>query len=195
MPSSWTDVVWASLKPSAASRMCRADWAKRSVTARDIQLAPDEAPLDGPWTHGKDGFRVPYLFVTNGRPYVKQLATKSGIWFWDARPAGGEPRALPEWFSPRDLKERLEQVPGDLTSLTEQELGVTGLRPYQNEAIAAVEAAIAGGQQNILLAMATGTGKTRLAIALMYDLLRRNASDGYCSSWTVMRSAVRRSMQ
>jgi type I restriction enzyme, R subunit len=52
-------------------------------------------------------------------------------------------------------------------------LGVTGLRPYQEQAIEAVQSAIATGQQNILLAMATGTGKTRLAIALMYELLRR----------------------
>jgi type I restriction enzyme R subunit len=141
--------------------------------ARGIQLAPDEAPLDGPWMQGLDQFRVPFLFVTNGRPYVKQLATKSGIWFWDARPAGGEPRALPEWFSPRDLEERLEQITGKLAALAEREIGVTGLRPYQEQAIAAVEAAIAAGQQNILLAMATGTGKTRLAIALMYELLRR----------------------
>jgi len=52
-------------------------------------------------------------------------------------------------------------------------LGVTGLRTYQEQAIEAVQSAIATGQQNILLAMATGTGKTRLAIALMYELLRR----------------------
>ena len=138
--------------------------------ARDIQLASDEASLDGPYL---DQFRVPFLFVTNGRPYVKQLATKSGIWFWDARSASGEPRALPEWFSPRDLKERLEQVTGDLTSAAGHELGVTGLRPYQNEAMAAVEASVAAGQLDILLAMATGAGKTRLAIALMYEFHRR----------------------
>jgi type I restriction enzyme R subunit len=141
--------------------------------ARDIRLAPDETHPDGPWMQGLDQFRVPFLFVTNGRPYVKQLATKSGIWFWDARPASGPPHALPEWFSPRDLEERLEQVTGDPASLADRELGVTGLRPYQEEAIAAVEEAVAAGQQNILLAMATGTGKTRLAIALMYELLRR----------------------
>ena len=141
--------------------------------ARDIKLTPDETAAGGPWIHGLDQFRVPFLFVTNGRPYVKQLATKSGIWFWDARPAGGEPRALPEWFSPRDLVERLDQVTEDVQGLTERELGVTGLRPYQDEAIAAVEAAVAAGQRNILLAMATGTGKTRLAIALIYELLRR----------------------
>ncbi|TPG13542.1 type I restriction-modification system endonuclease [Sphingomonas oligophenolica] len=141
--------------------------------AKDITLTPDEVPGGGPWVQGDDRFRVPFLFVTNGRPYVKQLATKSGIWFWDGRPGGGEPRALPEWFSPRDLTERLEQEIEEVTSVAERELGVTGLRPYQNDAIKAVEAAVARDQRSILLAMATGTGKTRLAIALMYELLRR----------------------
>jgi type I restriction enzyme R subunit len=67
--------------------------------ARDIKLTADETSAGSPWIQGLDQFRVPFLFVTNGRPYVKQLATKSGIWFWDARPGGGEPRALSEWFS------------------------------------------------------------------------------------------------
>lgn len=141
--------------------------------ARDIKLTEDETLPGSPWLHGLDKFRAPFLFVTNGRPYVKQLATKSGIWFWDARPGGGMPRALSEWFSPRDLSERLDQVTEDLRELADRELGVTGLRPYQEQAIEAVQAAIAAGQQHILLAMATGTGKTRLAIALMYELLRR----------------------
>lgn len=141
--------------------------------ARDIKLTQDETLPGSPWSHGLEQFRVPFLFVTNGRPYVKQLATKSGIWFWDARPAGGEPRALSEWFSPRDLEERLEQVTDDLREIAERELGVTGLRPYQEQAIEAVQSAISAGQKNMLLAMATGTGKTRLAIALMYELLRR----------------------
>lgn len=145
--------------------------AKRYATG--IVLTPDELPDDGPWLNGADRFRVPFLFVTNGRPYVKQLATKSGIWFWDARPHAGEPRALPEWFSPRDLVERLEQETEDTDTLAEREIGVTGLRPYQQDAIAAVEKAVGDGQRHILLAMETGTGKTRLAIALMYELLRR----------------------
>lgn len=141
--------------------------------ARDIRLDADELPTGGPWTQGNDRFRVPFLFVTNGRPFVQQLQTKSGIWFWDARPGAGNPRALSEWFSPRDLVERLEQQPEDVVAVAERELGVTGLRPYQEDAIAAVEEAVRAGQRNILLAMATGTGKTRLAIALMYELLRR----------------------
>lgn len=141
--------------------------------ARDITLDSDELPGGGPWQDGDNRFRVPFLFATNGRPYVKQLATKSGIWFWDARPGGGEPRALPEWFSPRDLIERLEQQTEDVSGVADRELGVTGLRPYQRDAIKAVEDGVERGQRNILLSMATGTGKTRLAIALMYELLRR----------------------
>ena len=77
--------------------------------ARDIRLSADETSPGSPWTHGIDLLRVPFAFVTNGRPYVKQLATKSGIWFSDARPSAGAPRALPEWFSPHDLTARMEQ--------------------------------------------------------------------------------------
>jgi type I restriction enzyme R subunit len=140
--------------------------------ALDIRLMDGERTLGGPWIDGLDQFRVPFMFVTNGRAYVKQLATKSGTWFWDARTRAA-PRALAEWFSPRDLIEKLEQdVEGQPAGMAEREIGVTGLRPYQQEAIHAVEKAIAEGQDHILLAMATGTGKTRLAIALMYELLR-----------------------
>ncbi|MEJ8821542.1 DEAD/DEAH box helicase family protein [Variovorax humicola] len=46
------------------------------------------------------------------------------------------------------------------------------MRDYQNEAIAAVESAIGNGQTNCLVAMATGTGKTRTIIGLMYRLLK-----------------------
>lgn len=140
--------------------------------ASGISLTVDQLPVGGPWEDGDTRFRVPFLFATNGRPYVKQLETKSGTWFWDAR-TGAVPRALGEWFSPRDLKERLEQkIDADTATVAERELGVAGLRPYQQEAIHAVEEAVARGQSHILLAMATGTGKTRLAIALMYELLR-----------------------
>lgn len=140
--------------------------------ARDITLTLDELPSGGPWIDGDDRFRVPFVFATNGRPYVKQLATKSGIWFWDARTRAA-PRALSEWFNPRDLTEKLARQTGEDTRIVaDRELGVTGLRPYQQDAIQAVEDAIARGQDHILLAMATGTGKTRLAIALMYELLR-----------------------
>jgi len=46
------------------------------------------------------------------------------------------------------------------------------LRPYQIAAIRAVEAALATGQRQLLVAMATGTGKTKTCIALIYRLLK-----------------------
>jgi type I restriction enzyme R subunit len=141
--------------------------------ARDIILDQSNLASGSPWPVGSETFRAPFTFVTNGRPYVKQLETKSGIWFWDARQPETAPRALPEWFSPRDLKERLEQVLNDPKEAAERAIGVTGLRPYQQDAIEAIERAVGNGQRSILVAMATGTGKTRLAIALMYELLRR----------------------
>jgi type I restriction enzyme R subunit len=36
------------------------------------------------WGHSSE-FRVPFAFSCNGRPYLRQLETKSGIWFVDLR--------------------------------------------------------------------------------------------------------------
>lgn len=141
--------------------------------ARDIQLSDDQRLVGAPWSHALEQFHAPFVFATNGRPYVKQLETVSGIWFWDARPDVDDRRALSDWFSPRDLVEKLEQVTTSIKELAERELGVQGLRPYQRDAMAAVENALSKSQRNILLAMATGTGKTRLAIAMMFELLHR----------------------
>lgn len=46
------------------------------------------------------------------------------------------------------------------------------LREYQLKAIQAAENAILNGQQNILLAMATGTGKTRTILGMIYRFLK-----------------------
>ena len=46
------------------------------------------------------------------------------------------------------------------------------LRPYQREAIDVVEQALRVNKHKMLLAMATGTGKTFVAISLIYRLLK-----------------------
>ncbi len=114
---------------------------------------------------------VPFLFATNGRPYVKQMLTKSGIWFRDARRETNIPIALSDWFSPQDLRDKLAQST-DGAGLAEEPFDYAGLRPYQQEAINAIEGAVQRDQREILIAMATGTGKTRTCIALMYRLLK-----------------------
>ena len=39
-------------------------------------------------------YKAPFLFATNGRKYLKQLETKSGIWFLDVRRSSNIPKAL-----------------------------------------------------------------------------------------------------
>lgn len=143
--------------------------------ARTIEIGHEHAHLDGPWQHGLDApFLVPFVFATNGRAFVRQWQTKSGIWFADLRRSSNHPRPLSAWLSPKDLLDKL--VTGlDQAALiaAEDSFGAGKLRPYQDEAIAAIERAMQQGQREVLVSMATGTGKTRTAIALMYRLLKR----------------------
>lgn len=55
----------------------------------DVQVKDYAAhikPEDIPHTVGNwNGYQVPFLFASNGRAYLEQLRTKSGIWFLDVR--------------------------------------------------------------------------------------------------------------
>lgn len=126
-----------------------------------------------------DEFRVPFLFATNGRPYLEQFKIKSGIWFHDIRDHFNAPRALLGWPSPAGLVAKFEQLPRDAQrgyprisdDVLTSENGLN-LRDYQIAAIHAAQNAIAQGKTNALLAMATGTGKTRTVLGLIYGFLR-----------------------
>jgi type I restriction enzyme, R subunit len=138
-----------------------------------------EVPEGGPWqfhsgpTH-EPPFRVPFLFATNGRPYLKQVETQSGIWFRDARNPTNLRRALADWSTPEGLMAELNidrQAAQERLASLPIEFGFP-LREYQKRAIHTVENALASdANRTMLLAMATGTGKTKLAIALLYRLL------------------------
>ncbi|MFB9053999.1 type I restriction-modification system endonuclease [Formosa undariae] len=127
-----------------------------------------------------NGYKVPFLFSTNGRQYLEQYKTASGIWFWDARNSHNLSRSLSDWFSPRDLIEKLnydEKEGVDKLKNTGYELlsdpSGLGLRDYQINAIKAVEDKILNNLEDrrALLAMATGTGKTRTMIGMCYRLI------------------------
>jgi type I restriction enzyme, R subunit len=119
-------------------------------------------------------FRLPFVFSANGRPYLRQLATHSGIWFCDLRRPENLARALDGWHTPGGLADLLKQDEAAAHRRLEIAAFQYGfaLRPYQQAAIRAVEQAIAAGRREMLLAMATGTGKTKTCIALIYRLLR-----------------------
>ncbi len=136
-----------------------------------FSLQADEAFAAGaPW--GKYG--VPFLYATNGRPWFKQLDTKSGIWFHDVRRKTNLPRALNGWPTPEGLKDELKHdIEAAAKKLKDESpADLPGLRPYQVKAIRAVEEALAEGKRKVLVAMATGTGKTRTFIGLIYRLVK-----------------------
>lgn len=118
-------------------------------------------------------YKIPFVFSANGRPYSRQLLTKSGIWHRDVRKVSNDPRALPEWHKPEELLGKLNSsVDAAHHWLDNNKADGLGLRYFQEEAVLATEQAIKQGKQTVLLAMATGTGKTRTAIALMYRLVQ-----------------------
>lgn len=124
-------------------------------------------------------YKAPFTFATNGRPYLEQYKQKSGIWFLDLRNPDNTPIALKGWFSPDGIEElleadiqstnkKLEEMPYDL--LTDK--GGLNLRPYQLNAIKTAEKAVIDGKETVLLAMATGTGKTRTILGMIYRFLK-----------------------
>ena len=109
------------------------------------------------------GYRVPFLYSTNGE----------NIYFLDVRGEQNIFREIASFHTADALTEmfdrdqaasytRLQNTPIDL---------IERLRPYQEKAIAATESAIVKGKRAMLVAMATGTGKTFLTVAQIYRLL------------------------
>lgn len=153
--------------PSVIDYQCK-DYAK-NIKAEHSQYQM------GSWAD----YKVPFLFATNGRKYLKQLETKSGIWFLDARKSTNIPKAQQGWMSPSGIFEMYEK---DIEKSNE-ELKETGyelltdkdglnLRPYQINAVKSAEQAVINGQQQILLSMATGTGKTRTILGIIYRFIK-----------------------
>ncbi len=144
--------------------------------SRDAKIVAKETFIDNaPFNE----YFVPFMFATNSREYTGQLKIKSGIWFLDGRLAVNHPKALRNWPSPKDFEiwlkqdkslsnEKLKKEPFDYLK---SKNGLM-LRDYQIKAIKSVEKAVIDGNEKILLTMATGTGKTRTAIALLYRLLK-----------------------
>lgn len=142
--------------------------------SRNIR-STDKAYQMGTW----GSYKVPFTFATNGRPYLEQYDTKSGVWFLDLQQPDNAPRAMRGWMSPMGMLELLEkdiftrnrelrEMPFDLL----RDKDGLALREYQVRAIEAAEKAIIGGKTNILLAMATGTGKTRTILGMIYRFLK-----------------------
>jgi type I restriction enzyme R subunit len=109
------------------------------------------------------GFRVPFIYSTNGEI----------IWYHDLRNPLNRSRAVAKFHTPLALSERLkEKFEASCQYLAGWENAHRMIRPYQAEANAAVEQGIRDRKRQMLVAMATGTGKTYTMVNQIYRLMK-----------------------
>lgn len=160
---------------NVAGKIPQAERYARGFPMQD-ELAPawKQAGQGGPWPDGQgEHFQVPFVYSSNGRAYIQQLAEQSGTWFRDVRAPANLARPLVDFHTPQGLLDQLKRSKTDAEAkLRDEGFGYLRLRDYQQKAIQAVEAALEENRPNCLLAMATGTGKTRTIIGLMYRFLK-----------------------
>ncbi|MDP3786743.1 MAG: DEAD/DEAH box helicase family protein, partial [Candidatus Omnitrophota bacterium] len=114
-----------------------------------------------PFTFGE--YHLPFIYSTNGKI----------IWFQDLRHPLNRSREITAIHTPNALEELLSKDEETAKAwLKNTAIDNPVLRPYQKEAIAAIEQAIADRKRNMLVAMATGTGKTFTIINLIYRLMK-----------------------
>lgn len=108
-------------------------------------------------------YHVPFIYSTNGE----------GIWFQDLRDPKSRSRKITAFHTPAALREMLEKDGHTAREwLQNNPISHPLLRPYQRGAIQAIEQAVLAGKRTMLVAMATGTGKTLTAIELIYRLMK-----------------------
>ena len=133
--------------------------AKRTNTS--AEKGRQQAKLYADWLEKKHGQR-PVIFYTNGHD----------VFIWDDHPASNyPPRKLYGFYSPESL-EYLIQQRSTRKPLAEVNIdGSIAGRIYQTESITRVSERFINKHRKALIVQATGTGKTRVAIALTKRLL------------------------
>ncbi len=109
-----------------------------------------------------NGYRVPFLYSTNGKD----------IWHHDVRYTFSRSRQMPRFHTPEALIEKLNFDFEDKSNKFFDIPDNTRMRPYQREACDAIGRAIVDWKRTMLVAMATGTGKTFTIVNLIYRLMK-----------------------
>ncbi len=154
------DYAWA-----VGGRLVGVAEAKKVSTETQEVLKQAERYAKGLTTTGfnADGYGVPFLYSTNGEV----------IWFRDVRHPMNAQRRVARFHTPGAIAEMLSRdLQTGLNDLASLPTGTDVLREYQWEAVAGIEAAIAARKRQMLVAMATGTGKTRLMVSQIYRLMK-----------------------
>jgi len=109
-------------------------------------------------------YKVPFLYSTNGE----------NIFFLDLRNQKSTSQPLSDFHSPQALLDKFNRDTQDAENwfLQNPVDRISRLRPYQVKAIESIEQALRGGKKKMLVAMATGTGKTFTLVSSIYRLLK-----------------------
>lgn len=108
-------------------------------------------------------YKVPFCFSTNGKV----------IWYQDVRHPLNRSREIARFFTPQALQELFKKDEASARSwISQNNVDNKYLRDYQREAIAAIETAITDRRREMLVAMATGTGKTFTTVNLIYRMMK-----------------------
>ena len=108
-------------------------------------------------------FKLPFIYSTNGKVF----------WFQDLRHPLSRSREVAGIHTPDALEDILDKNEDASTKwLRDHSIDNDRLRPYQKEAIQKTEQAIINRKRDMLIAMATGTGKTYTIVNLIYRLMK-----------------------
>ena len=140
------------------------------VEAKKLTLGPQNVlsqaeryaeGVRGPHEAGKYG--VPFIYSTNGEV----------IWFHDLRDPLRRSRQVARFHTPEALAEKLKRDDGAPTAwLAANPSANPRLRLYQHEASVGIEQAIADRKRRMLVAIATGTGKTYTIVNEIHRLMK-----------------------
>ena len=121
--------------------------------------------LQGKFNFGE--FHIPFIYASNGHI----------IQFRDVRSKLNLSRQISKFHTPTALKELLDRnLDQSFSWLKETPIDTENLRSYQQEAIESCEIALMKNKKRMMIHMATGTGKTRVASGLIYRLLKSGAA-------------------
>ncbi len=127
------------------------------IEAKRASVNPVEARNQG--CHYAERLDVPFVFLSNGEE----------VWFLD-READAHARRIAGFYSRDDLERRMavRSVRRDVSAVPIDRKIVD--RDYQIDCIEALSAEVSRGRRRLLVEMATGTGKTRVAAAFVKRL-------------------------
>lgn len=144
------------------------------VEAKKVTLGPQNVLMQAErysqgFTHSQfnfQGFRVPFLYSTNGEV----------IWHHDIRNPSNRSRQISGFHTPDALRYFLSTDTDAAIHRFSDIPDNPRMRPYQREACEAVGTAMEKRKRTMLLAMATGTGKTFTVVNLIYRLMKSGAA-------------------